>query len=235
MTTYQQKLILLSAVLLSFLPATGNSTELNLPHIQTVGTSTVEVKADMATMYVSVSVHQSTAKQAKTESDKAVVALSKKLKKAGIKDKDIDSANVTVQPEYHYPQNQAPEMIGYKATRTVSVVVHNLNTLNTLLDSSIASGMNQINYIEYSSSQMDKYQEQARMAAIRDAQSKAKSLAKGFGEKLGRVWEINYSGNGYQDSMPRQAMMYSEKSTGKTYENKTITINDRVDVTYTLK
>ncbi|WP_133408214.1 oxidative stress defense protein [Parashewanella tropica] len=214
---------------------TALSAPIDQPHINTVGVSQIEVKADMATMYVSVSVNQATAKQAKAVSDKAVVKLTQKLKQAGIKTKDIDSANVYVQPQYHYPHNQAPEMIGYKATRTVSVTVHNLNTLNTLLDSSIASGMNRIDYIQFGSSEIKKYREQARLAAIRDAQIKAKSLAKGFGEKLGKVWEINYSSDSYQQPMARQAMMYSEKSTGQTYENKMITISDRVEVTYTLK
>ena len=42
------------------------------------------------------------------------------LKRAGVADRDIQTSNVNLNAEYRYPENQAPQLVGYTATNTVT-------------------------------------------------------------------------------------------------------------------
>ena len=43
------------------------------------------------------------------------------LKSAGIADRDIQTSNVSLNPEYRYPENQSPQLTGYTASNNVTV------------------------------------------------------------------------------------------------------------------
>ncbi|WP_028022950.1 oxidative stress defense protein [Enterovibrio calviensis] len=205
----------------------------DFPHLQTVGVGEVIATPDMANIDVAVSLNRTSAQAAKKASDNAIAALVERLQKMGIADKDIDSANLSLQPQYSYPKNSEPKLTGYRATRTVTVTVNDLDNLNRVLDGALADGINRVNGIAFSSSKEAELKEKARMAAIADAQAKAKSLAKGFGETLAGVWEIRY----VDQSPIRPVMMRMAEAAADvsaTYKDAEITIRDRVDVVYAL-
>ncbi|WP_394211521.1 oxidative stress defense protein [Enterovibrio calviensis] len=205
----------------------------DFPHLETVGIGEVVAMPDMANIDVAVSLNRTSAQAAKKASDDAIAALLERLKKMGIDKKDIESANLSLQPQYSYPKNSEPKLTGYRASRTVTVTVRDLANLNRLLDGALADGLNRINGISFSSSKESELKEKARMAAIADAQAKAKSLANGFGETLAGVWEIRYV-----DQTPiRPVMMRMAEATAgvnATYQDAEITITDRVNVVYAL-
>ena len=43
------------------------------------------------------------------------------LKRAGVAERDIQTSNVSLNPEYRYPQNAEPQLVGYTASNTLSV------------------------------------------------------------------------------------------------------------------
>ena len=43
------------------------------------------------------------------------------LKRAGVADRDIQTSNVSLNPEYRYPENQSPQLTGYTATNQLTV------------------------------------------------------------------------------------------------------------------
>lgn len=106
-----------------------------------------------------------------------------------------------------------------------------LDNLNSYLDLALDSGINQVDNIQLKVKDQGQYQQAARMAAIKDAQSKAASLAKGFDQKLGKVWRIEYRQPMNQPVMMRNMAMDS-KVESNSYQDSVITIRDRVDVTY---
>ncbi len=122
-------------------------------------------------------------------------------------------------------------MVGYRASRTVTVQVMDLENLNNYLDLALESGINQVDNIQLKVKDQGQYQEAARMAAIKDAQSKAASLAKGFDQNLGKVWRIEYRQPMNQPVVMRSMAMDS-KMESNSYQDSVITIRDRVDVTY---
>ncbi|WP_415720013.1 oxidative stress defense protein [Photobacterium ganghwense] len=211
------------------------SANVSVPHLQTTGHGEVTAQPDMAVFSVAVEELRPTAKAAKEAADKAVTAFVDRLLKEGLDRSQIQSANINLQPQYHYPKDQEPELKGYRASRYITVTVNSLDKLNTYLDNALGDGINRINNIELKVSNEKEYQDQARQAAVKDAMEKAKSLADGFGEKLDGVWQINY-----QTSYPRPVMMRMamdapamEKSMG--YQDTQIVIRDQVDVTFKLQ
>ncbi|MGL5358768.1 MAG: SIMPL domain-containing protein, partial [Shewanella sp.] len=161
--------------------------DVDFAHIETSGVSQIQLEPDMADLMVEVVLTKPTAKAAKEESDAAVAQFIARLIAAGVAKSQIQSANLTLQPQYIYAQDKAPELTGYTASRQLTVTVQQLAQLNTLLDSALDEGINQIKHIALKSSKEAQYVAKARQAAIADARQKAESLAAGFGESLGQV------------------------------------------------
>ncbi|MGS0680314.1 oxidative stress defense protein [Shewanella sp. 125m-7] len=215
---------------------TAHAADLDFPSLNTVGTSQLTVPADMAEINVEVVIKAKTALEAKTASDKAVVSFLQRLEKAGVNKERVQSANINLQPQYTYEKDKPNQLTGYSASRRIKVTVMDLAKLNSILDSALEQGINRINNIALKSSKETQYVEQARMAAIKDAQQKAKMLAEGFGQKLDGVWAISYFEQ--RPIQPVMLRMNSEKASfdaGPSYQQGQVTIQDRVEVTYRLK
>ncbi|MCG9665657.1 oxidative stress defense protein [Vibrio mediterranei] len=203
----------------------------DFPHISTTGYGEIEATPDMAEFSVRVVQSQMNADQAKQGVDSVVDKFLSGLMSEGIEKKDIQSSNLYLSPQYHYPEKGKPELVGYRASRTVTVQVMDLENLNNYLDLALESGINQVDNIQLKVKDQGQYQEAARMAAIKDAQSKAASLAKGFDQNLGKVWRIEYRQPMNQPIVMRSMAMDS-KMESNSYQDSVITIRDRVDVTY---
>ncbi|MGF1745668.1 oxidative stress defense protein [Vibrio minamisatsumaniensis] len=203
----------------------------SFPHISTTGYGEVIAKPDMATFSVRVVESTMTAEQAKNTVDTVVTSFLNKLHKAGVEEASVHSSNLYLSPQYHYPKGGKPELVGYRASRNVTVQVTKLANLNEYMDIAIGEGINQIDNIQLQVRDQAKYQEQARLAAIKDATTKAKSLANGFERKLGDVWRIDYNAQPSQPVLMR-SMAMDARTESNSYEDSTITIRDRVDVIY---
>ena len=215
--------------------STVQAAELSFAHIETVGTSTIEAAADMAIINVQVSIEADSAKAAKDKADEAVSQFMQRLLKAGVDKKHIQSANLQLNPQYMYVQNEPRKLTGYNASRQMTITVVDLNSLNELLDSALVEGINNVNNIELKSSQEAKIIDQARQAAIDDAKQKAQSLAKGFGEQIAGVWQVRYFPQQANQPEMYRASMKMNADVAQTYQQGQVAISDRVEVVFRLK
>ncbi|WP_061018808.1 oxidative stress defense protein [Vibrio splendidus] len=206
----------------------------SFPHISTTGYGEVIATPDMATFSVRVVESTMTAEQAKNTVDKVVTGFLNKLHQAGVDEASVHSSNLYLSPQYHYPKDGKPELVGYRASRNVTVQVNELANLNEYMDIAIGQGINQIDNIQLQVRDQAKYQEQARLEAIKDATSKAKSLASGFERELGDVWRVDYNVQSSQPVLMR-SMAMDARTESNSYEDSTITIRDRVNVIYQLE
>ncbi|MCG9574788.1 oxidative stress defense protein [Vibrio tubiashii] len=203
----------------------------DFPHLSTTGYGEVIAKPDMAEFSVKVVESTMTAEQAKQSVDKVVRTFLDALNKEGVEKQDVTSSNLYITPQYHYPKDGKPELVGYRASRSVTVTVEDLADLNQYLDLALNSGINQVDNIQLKVKDQAKYQQQARMAAIKDANSKAEFLAEGFGKELNGVWRIDYNMPGNQPVLLR-SMAMDARSESNSYQDSTIVIRDSVDVIY---
>lgn len=205
----------------------------SFPTIMTTGRAELAVQPDMATVSVQVEEKAKTTQAVKESVDKAVTNFMTRLTKQGTKKTEIESTNLFISPQYQYEKSGKKTLVGYQGRREVTVTVNKIGQLNPILDTALQSGMNQVNRIQLGVHNREQYVQQARMAAIKDAQKKAQALADGFNSQLGKVWEIQYN-NSSVAPMRQQSLLLREAkvSANDSYADQTITIRDSVDVTY---
>lgn len=225
--------LLLTLLATSFTAAAFTSNTPDFPHLATTGYGKIEAKPDMAKFSVKVVESTMTAEQAKQAVDNVVTTFLQALKREGMEGEDISSSNLYITPQYHYPKNGKPELVGYRASRSITVTVDELTSLNQYLDLALNSGINQVDNIQLMVKDQERYQQQARMSAIKDANQKASSLAEGFDKEIKDIWRIDYNTSGNQMVL-MSSMKMDSRSESAGYQDSTIVISDRVDVIYKL-
>ena len=123
------------------------------------------------------------------------------LKRAGIADRDIQTSNVNLNPDYRYPENQAPQITGYTASNQLTIKFHDIRNSGKILDALVAEGANQISgpnlTIEHPEAALD----EARAAAIANGRARAELYARSLGLRIVRVVAVSESG-GYAIAPP---------------------------------
>lgn len=190
--------LLLSATLA--LPLSGQAWAQSL--ITVTGEATVEATPDMATVSLGVTTDGATAAEAMAANTKALQAVIDRLKAAGIEDRDLQTSNLTLNPNWvGYDSGSTPKIAGYVASNMLNVRVRALNSLGTVLDASIADGANTLNGITFDLSAPRPAQDEARKAAVEDAKARATLLVEAAGASLGNIVSITENA-GYGSGMP---------------------------------
>jgi uncharacterized protein YggE len=230
---------MMKALMVSALILSSNSifaTEMDFAHISTTGVGEVQVMPDSAVLNVQVEQSNLNAEQAKGAVDDIVKSFIKKLISLNESAEKISSSNLFLSPQYSYPKNGQPELIGYKAVRKITVNVDDISRLNLYLDIALEQGITSVNRIELNVKNREKYQRQATQAAIANAQNNAQVLAQGFGRELGDVWEIRYQSPDVPQTMGiMRSMSFEQQNVFQDYQDTHIVIKDNVDVIYQLK
>lgn len=176
--------------------------------ISLVGIGEVRAVPDEASIAIGV-VHQAdTAAAALKDNNAAMSEIFATLKGEGIDEKDIQTANFSLNPRYVYPKDNSgpPTIQGYEVSNEVSVRVRDLTKLGALLDKVVQSGSNRINGVSFSLSNPEEAENEARRRAVANAKAKAELYAKAAGVKLGSVRQISEAGI----AMPPRPIMRAE-------------------------
>ncbi len=98
----------------------------------------------MATIRAGVVSQGATAAAALSDNAQRMARVLAAVKRAGIADRDIQTATVQLQPQYRYGDNVPPAITGYQATNTISVRFRDVAKSGSVLDALVAQGANQI-------------------------------------------------------------------------------------------
>lgn len=147
---------------------------------------------DMATLTIGVTANGETAAAALTANSAALAPVLKRLHEAGIADRDLQTTNLSVNPDYN-TSNKASgygDSPGYTAQNFVTVTIRDLDQLGPILDAAMADGANTMNGLTFGLSQPRPALDAARGAAVEDARAKADVLAGAVGQSVGRLLSI---------------------------------------------
>ena len=158
--------------------------------VSVTGSGKVTVIPDMATINLGVVIERPTAKAAREAAAVAMTSVVDAVRSLGIADKDIATANVSLNPVYDYPNNAAPKIRGYQLQNTITITVRDLAKLSDLLDNSVVAGATTVNGISFDVADRTAAESQAREAAVKDAKTKADTLASGLGVRITGVASI---------------------------------------------
>ena len=178
----------------SYTVAPGAATDGTAEHtISVAGSGKVTVIPDMGTIRLGVVVERKTAKEAREAAAAAMTKVVDAVRKLGIADKDIATANVSLNPVYDYPANATPRIRGYQLNNTITITVRDLDKISDVLDDGVAAGANSVDGISFDVADRAAAEAQAREAAVKDAKAKADTLANGLGVRITGVASVSES------------------------------------------
>lgn len=181
------------AVLPIIAAAPVTAQEKNMPTITVVGEGIATARPDMGIVTVGVVSQAPRARDALAQNSKSMSEVIAAVKETGIESRDIETSQISLQPQYSYPQGgsrEAPKLVAYQASNNISIRVRDLDKLGTLLDRLVTSGANQIRGVELTVGEPGPMRDAARTAAMKDAARKAGILADAAGVSVVRVFSI---------------------------------------------
>jgi uncharacterized protein YggE len=170
-----------------------------------------ESAPDMATVNLGVTTEGQTAAAALAANAQHMSALTQALRRAGVAERDIQTANVSVNPQYAYGENTPPRLTGYQASNTVNARVRNVANVGRVIDAAVGAGGNTVNGVSFSHQDPDAQLDAARRDASTEARRRADLYAQSFGLRVHRIIAISESG-GYAPPMPYPVMMQARMS-----------------------
>jgi len=183
------------------------------PHTMAMtGHGEVRGAPDMAQVTAGVTATAPTAAQALAANSNRMKGVFAALAKLGVPEKNIQTTNFFVSPQYTNGDNNTPRRLtGYQVNNDVTVRLEDVGKLGGALDALVAAGANQINGVSFSIQNDAPLLEKARTQAIADARMRAETYAKAAGVTLGPILSIS-EGGGEAPPRPmyRMAAMVAE-------------------------
>ena len=159
------------------------------------GSATVETVPDLATMSLGVTTNGATAGAAMSANSGAVASVIARLKSAGVADRDIQTSNLSLNPNWvTNATGTASEIQGYVATNMLTIRIRALATTGAVLDAAISDGANSLNGLVFGLQNPRPAEDEARRQAVADALARATLLAGAGGTKLGPILSITDGG-----------------------------------------
>ena len=126
-----------------------------------------------------------------------VLLLIDALKNNDIAERDIQTENFSIYPQYDYTE-EGRVLRGYRVNNTVNAKVRELESLSDIIDDATAAGGDIIvvNSIQFMIEDPTPLQAQARTLAVKNAEVKAQTLAEAGGVTLGKpitITETSYA------------------------------------------
>lgn len=163
--------------------------------ITVTGEGVVDGVPDMAVLSLGVTTQGQTAAEAMAENSAALAKVLEKLKASGIEDRDLQTSNLSLNPNWsNYDNSSGQKITGYTASNLLTVRVRALPALGGVIDAAISDGANALNGLSFALSEPRPALDAARKAAVADARAKAELLAGAAGASLGPILSITEGG-----------------------------------------
>lgn len=158
------------------------------------------------------------------------------IRAAGVKEEDSKATNVSIQPTYDYTEGRQT-LRGFAASESIEVTIRELKNVGEVLARATAEGVNQVGGLSFTVDKPEALQQEAQVAAIKDAHEKAQDLARVLGVRLGNVKNFRATSTPSPgEPIPFYARAQeADQLSAPPVPSGTQTITAEVSVTYELK
>jgi uncharacterized protein len=170
---------------------------------------------DIAIISAGVVTRAATATGALEQNGAQMERVRQALKRAGIADRDIQTSNISLNPEYRYVENQPPKLTGYTASNQLNVRFRDIRNTGKILDALVAEGANQINGPNLTIDKPEQALDEARTKALAVGRARADLYARSLGMRVVKLISVSESG-GYAVPPPRPMVMMERSSASGT-------------------
>ena len=157
--------------------------------VQVSGSATIEVIPDQAVIKFGIQAKGSTAEEAQNKVTVASQAVIKALKALGIEEKKISSDFYYAQPVYNNYDSR--DITGFIVNYALGVQISDARKANDVVAAAFRAGATEVHSFELRTSQLRKYRDDARIAAMTAAAEKAQLLSKAANAQVGCVLKID--------------------------------------------
>jgi len=174
---------------------------------------------DMAVLGLGVSAKAATVKAANSQVQEAMSDLLDSLEDNGVQEKDIQTSQFSIYPEYDY-RNDEQILTGYRVSHMVQAKVRDIDKVGEVIDDAVKAGgdLLQVQSISFTIDDTTALRSEAREEAMTDAQAKAEELATLAGVSLGKPTYITES-----ISTPYYPQPYLDRGIGLAMEEASVT------------
>ena len=169
---------------------------------------------DVAIISAGVVTRAATAKAALSQNAARMERVRAALRRSGIEDRDIQTSNISLNPEYRYAENQPPRLTGYTASNQVSVRFRDIANTGEILDVLVAEGANQINGPSLTIDKPEEALDEARVKALAIGRARADLYARSLGMRVVRLLVVSESSSGFPVPPPVAMMMEARAQGG---------------------
>jgi uncharacterized protein YggE len=170
------------------------------------GESLVTVAPDRIVVTFGVDTRDVTLAPAKLQNDTIVKRALAAIKTMGIPDRDVQTDRLSIEQRFESSRGGQQVLAGYTVRNMFVVTLSDPAKVDTLISTALDAGVNYLLNVDFQTTELKKYREQARDTAIRAAKEKAEKLASALGEKVGHALQIN------EDSRSSNVSYYSSWS-----------------------
>jgi uncharacterized protein len=193
------------------------------PYGQTISGTRLDISAtgevsrvpDIANISAGVMTRSASATAAIADNAVRMERVRAALKRAGIADRDIQTSNISLNPEYRYQDNQPPQLTGYTASNQVNVRFRDIRNTGRILDALVAQGANQINGPSLTIDKPEAALDEARVKAIAAGRARAELYARALGMRIVRLLSVS-EGGGYSVPPPMPMVMRAQADAAST-------------------
>lgn len=248
MRTFVKVLCIVATVLVVSHPAlAADNPEPRL--ITVTGDAEVRVAPDDVVLTLGVETWSPDLTKAKKENDERMQKLLKLAPTFKIEDKHVQTDYISIEPRYD-DQWEHRDFVGYFVRKNIVFTLRDPSKFEDLLSSALEAGANYVHGVQFRTTELRKYRDEARALAIKAAKEKADALAGELGQRVGKPhmiredqvgwwsWYNSWWGNRWGGGMAQnviqnyggQAQPESTVALGQIYVNARVTVSFELEL-----
>jgi hypothetical protein len=167
------------------------------PVLIVTGSAEIFAVPDEAKVRLGIVRQTANAQMAQEQANAVAQEILSAIGKLGVPSNQIQTARLVLSPVYapRGPDSRdAPKIVAYTATNTVSVRLDNLSLIGSVIDAGLKAGANQLEGVQFSLRNDLPSREEALKQAVAEARAKAQVMADALRVNLAEVLEASESG-----------------------------------------
>lgn len=162
------------------------------PSVSVVGEAQMKIAPDQVVFTFEVVTIEKDLTSARKENDARSARTLATAKSFKISNDDIQTDSLTVSPKYTGQKDPRGTnvLVGYEVSKRILITLKDIGQIDAFVGKVIDAGVNRVVSISIENSQIQKFQEQVRAMAVKNARDKAQLYASQLGQTVGRAYVI---------------------------------------------
>lgn len=165
-------------------------------HITVTGEAQVIVSADQVLITVGLEASDLKPAAAKAAGEALLQKFLGVVKQHQLEPHQLNIRQVVIEPVYRWIKS-SQTFAGYFVRRTVLITLADKTQLESLLTDLVEAGITQIHRVEFRTTELRRYRDEARVKALQAALAKAQTLAQVLNQKVGQPLVIQENNEGW--------------------------------------